>query len=528
MLEEALQRLDSQPGALRARVLARLAAAMQPAEDVRVPMKMAAEAVAMARASGDPETLLFALQLQGSCLMDLAASREREPVNREHVDIARQLGANASCFRGLGRRLIDLWESAAEHQIDEVVGEMQVIAHRFGGHSHFLWRVAAARAMAALWKGELCRAEELIDEAASLAEDSGDPNAGTAVLSQRAMLAYQRGDLSSVAELAPQFQRWFAGTEFGEAAARIISAGWLCLAGEQEEALGVAKLADAEVVLETGDRTCIQWLTEFCLAAQSVELARELLEWFEPIHGDVVTGSMIGMTVDTPVAHCQARLHRFLGDKEASERAFDEALEVSRRLGGAPAARRIAHDRGEAPARGKSAAIEGLEIVKDGETFLVTGFGEQVRMKDTKGMRLLSKLVAEPNREFHVLDLVGAGKAAEVQGDAGEHLDDEAREAYRQRVQELRSVQEEAEANNDLGRAAKAREELDFIVRELSRAVGLSGRSRRAGSAAERARVNVQRRLRDAVKRIATEQAALGRHLERSLKTGMYCVYEPE
>jgi hypothetical protein len=39
--------------------------------------------------------------------------------------------------------------------------------------------------------------------------------------------------------------------------------------------------------------------------------------------------------------------------------------------------------------------------------------------------------------------------------------------------------------------------------------------------------VNVQRRLRDAVRRIAQQDPELGRHLERSVRTGTFCRYEP-
>ncbi|MBC8071920.1 MAG: hypothetical protein IAG13_26570, partial [Deltaproteobacteria bacterium] len=60
-----------------------------------------------------------------------------------------------------------------------------------------------------------------------------------------------------------------------------------------------------------------------------------------------------------------------------------------------------------------------------------------------------------------------------------------------------------------------------------ARGVGLGGRLRRAGSSSERARINVQRRLKDVVRRVTSVHAELGRHLERALRTGTYCSYEP-
>jgi hypothetical protein len=39
--------------------------------------------------------------------------------------------------------------------------------------------------------------------------------------------------------------------------------------------------------------------------------------------------------------------------------------------------------------------------------------------------------------------------------------------------------------------------------------------------------LNVQRRLKDAIRHIAEHDAALGRHLDPMVRTGTYCVYGP-
>ena len=54
-----------------------------------------------------------------------------------------------------------------------------------------------------------------------------------------------------------------------------------------------------------------------------------------------------------------------------------------------------------------------------------------------------------------------------------------------------------------------------------------SAKAQRAGSTVERARINVQRRLRDAIGRIAAEDAALGRYLEKAIETGVFCCFRP-
>ena len=168
--------------------------------------------------------------------------------------------------------------------------------------------------------------------------------------------------------------------------------------------------------------------------------------------------------------------------------------------------------------------------------------GHTVRVRDLKGMHYLARLLADPGREFHVLDLVASetGGAAHVGsdhtarlpqsalGDAGEMLDTQAKNVYRRRLTEIDDDIEQARAIGDGERAAQADAERDFLVRELSRAVGLSGRNRRAASASERARAGVTRAIRQAITRIADHHLQLGEHLSRTIRTGTYCAYMPD
>jgi hypothetical protein len=113
-------------------------------------------------------------------------------------------------------------------------------------------------------------------------------------------------------------------------------------------------------------------------------------------------------------------------------------------------------------------------------------------------------------------------------GDAGALLDASAKAAYKARLEELRAELEEAEGCNDAALAAKARQEMEFLVGELARAVGLGGRDRRAASHAERARLNATRAIRAAMANLARDNPALGRHLAATVRTGRYCAYTPD
>jgi tetratricopeptide (TPR) repeat protein len=181
-------------------------------------------------------------------------------------------------------------------------------------------------------------------------------------------------------------------------------------------------------------------------------------------------------------------------------------------------------------------------IRREGDYWSMVFAGRTVRVRDLKGIRYLARLLADPGREFHVLDLVAAesgqvaaverGRAAGVShtgpGDAGVMLDAPAKDAYRRRLAEIDDDVEQARALEDTEREAQADAERDFLVRELSRAVGLGGRDRRAGSTSERARVSVTRAVRQAIVRVGEHHPELGEHLSRTIRTGTYCAYVPD
>jgi len=163
---------------------------------------------------------------------------------------------------------------------------------------------------------------------------------------------------------------------------------------------------------------------------------------------------------------------------------------------------------------------------REGRQWLV-GYGDvRFELPDAKGLGYLARLLREPDREIHVLDLVGAGPA--YSGHAGPVLDEQAKGAYRRRVRELEEEIDEAQAWNDPERASRAELELEALSRELAAAVGLGGRDRMAAAGAERARVSVRKAISNAVARIGEHDSDLGLLLATTVKTGTYCRYTPD
>src|SRR5438105_1936862 len=163
---------------------------------------------------------------------------------------------------------------------------------------------------------------------------------------------------------------------------------------------------------------------------------------------------------------------------------------------------------------------------REGEYWTLAFDGEVARLRASRGLLLLSRLMARPGRELHVLDLAelpgGDASGAEAV------LDGTARRAFRDRIVELEADLNEADRFGDIERSARARAELDGVVDELTRATGLGGRDRRSASNSERARVAATRAIRSALERISEALPDLGRHLLHSVRTGTYCVYAPD
>jgi hypothetical protein len=214
-------------------------------------------------------------------------------------------------------------------------------------------------------------------------------------------------------------------------------------------------------------------------------------------------------------------------------------------------ARRLGEDLGLDGILSRAAALEPVpaggdeeaRFAREGDFWTLAYSGEALNLRDVKGLRYIACLLAGPGKEVHVLELVSAVEGrtdgpglARVAGDGvrpgqpadlGPILDHQARAEYRERLDELRADLEEARNFGDDERAVRLEEEIDALVGELARAAGLGGRDRPQSSPAERARVNVTKAIRTAIKLIERQSPALAEHLTASIRTGRFCSYAP-
>ena len=87
---------------------------------------------------------------------------------------------------------------------------------------------------------------------------------------------------------------------------------------------------------------------------------------------------------------------------------------------------------------------------------------------------------------------------------------------------DLREELAEAQAFNDPERISRTRHELERLAADMARADDVSS------AAGERARINVTRAIKAAVRRIAEHEPELGHLLRGTVRTGTACAYEPD
>ena len=518
LLEEAMAALPAGDSPLRARLLGRLAAALQPTSDPSRPMARARHAIAMIDHGGDPGDRLDVLHVAGASLAKFAAPAERLPIDEETLRLATHLGDRSRATRASARLVFDFVElgdlSAAAEQL--ALLEQQATSLR---RPALCWIAPMQRAMLALYQGRYDdQAGHLEDARRWIAQASDTFGLHALEMHEIGSLRARGDDAALDGRSSALWRAMRPACQSYDDALRWMILGRL---GRLAELRAELAAHDPRAVVQLGDPLVATWVAEAVSAARDARWADALFPALAAAPERIALQAMHGTFIEGPLARPLYLLADVLGlEREASAYAA-RALEIARRHGALPLEARIIAERGVAPA---VRAVE-VSLAREGEYWSVCGAGGTVRIRHSRGLDMLALLVAEPGREMHAAEL--AGVPLLDGGDAGEMIDVAARDAYRARLGALDLQLAEAETWNDPARADAIRAEIEALRGELARGLGLGGRTRRAGSAAERARVNVQRRLAETIRRITAAHAPLGDHLAETVRTGTWCSYEP-
>lgn len=530
VLEEALAGLDGTDSPLRARVMGELAQNLVIGSRTGGPdraeegLELAVEAVAAARRSGDQAVLGWALYGRHYALMrDETVLDERERLARELVEVASASGdSDLECIGHLWLAH-DRLVAGSPAEFEELLRRASQLAAR-NRQPFTTWTTVFPAAGIALLRGRPDEGERLADEALAAGARTGFHDVFAVDANLRYYIARARH------EVVP----WFESLGFSldappqettlnpEITAIVLSA-----AGRLDEARAALRGLDEDfgTLAAACHRAVAHW------HARDPSRAEALYGRLLPFR-HLWSTALILVSANGPVELSLGQLACLLGRPDDAREHLAAARTQAEAFGAAGLVQMI--DEAEATLHGVTPAAactrveRSASLTREGGDWEFEFEGRRFRVRDTVGQGYLARLLSRPGREMHCVDLATSGAGAAVEGSPGAGLDDEAKAAYRRRVEELKADIDEAAAANDSGRVEKLEQELDFLLHELRVAVGLGGRDRKTGSTEERARLSVTRALKRALERIEQTDAALGRHLSATVRTGAYCVYQPD
>jgi len=149
LLRDALVAAGPAASSTRARVMARLAAALVPApHDDREPGLLANEALAMVRRTGDAHATLAVLQSYAGSVAFRIGARERQAIVREILGLASSLDKPAVMAASLPWAMADDLELSGLVACDARIGEVARLIERVP-QPHYRVRLPVARMMRA-------------------------------------------------------------------------------------------------------------------------------------------------------------------------------------------------------------------------------------------------------------------------------------------------------------------------------------------------------------------------------------------
>jgi hypothetical protein len=579
LLREALERLGDRDEALRSLLLGQLAVERHSAdladsaEERDVRDALTREAVALARQVGDPSLIGQALVARHHALWSLADVEERLANATQILQVATAADDRELALQAHTWRLTAFLELGDPAGVDHEIAVHARLAEESGQPFH-QWNTLVFRAMRAMLDGRYTDAERHAQQAVSLGRALDAKRAAHAELVYGVQLFSIRkaqGRLLELSEVVAEDARdqltsslWRTVLAYMQ-----VSDGRAAEAAEVLDELALGRFA--QVPVDGSWLLTISLLAEIAAFLGDERHSRVLYDLLLP-HADRTVVVAEGASCRGAVAHylgllagafndhgcavhhlstaieihdrlgarryavksrlaCAASLQAGGRSSERAEALLQEALDTATQLGvrtqidAAEAAVRAARgerEGGEIPGTVAAATTpfpQHARFVLSEGRWIITFDGVETHLKDVKGLRYLARLLANPHSEQHALAL------EQGWGAPGGVLGHTAAARTRERFEELESALEEARSFGDDERAALMRERMEALAGELATAAGLGDPG---DGRAERARLNVTRALRTALRNITDAHPSLGRHLATTVRTGMMCTYQPD
>lgn len=468
-LEEARRVLGEETTirtALGCRVAARLAAALQPAPDPRGPIVLAKDAIACARRLGDDALIHDVLHMALAALVDADESTERQPLAEELLDRSLRAGDIARAMRALTILALDYAELGAFTELERSVDRALELAQR-AGHPRLRWRALFLGSMRALARGDVALAERYIVEVQELAGLTDDPALMLSLGAHLAATVKMLHRTDEMPKMILGLPEMIKGVPKEDVVGASLAAGaYAVLEDVEGAAKHVANLhGDLSHGQLIGTFFISMQAEAFALVGDRAA-CRRLRDKLMPAIDQHVVGGNVQITYDGPVRRVVGLLESALGDHEAAidhlEKAlafvtehalrtwmaqvhydlgrvlanarrdadaakhFDRAIAIAEDVGmpgllvhararrdvlteaGTPSTHGTGHPPSAPPSPSPSVRIAvgaPVAMKREGDTWRIEHDARVVRVKDSRGMQLLARLVERPGEEIHVLAL---------------------------------------------------------------------------------------------------------------------------
>jgi DNA-binding SARP family transcriptional activator len=335
LLERALAAIAERDSPIRVRLLARLAASLRddPSRDRRV--RLAEEALAIARRIGDPITLAAAIEghwiaVEGP---DHYLRGEGDAVGAELISLGEQLADKEKIFAGRDHLLHYLWMVADRAGVDVELEARSALADELRQPSQH-WSVGTGETMLAVMEGRLDRAERLLAETVAIGQRVASWNAAVSHRLGLFVLRREQGRLAELEEIIERSVREYPSLpRFGAALAHLY--------GEIGRGRDARAAFDAVFPRHVGpERVDAEWLftmtvlVDACIRLDDLGAARTMYSMlipYERLYALAPLEAPFG-SVALALGVLATALRRF----DEAEGHFDVALEIEQRMRARP------------------------------------------------------------------------------------------------------------------------------------------------------------------------------------------------
>jgi hypothetical protein len=516
-----------------------------------------------ARALGDPSTTVEALSIAHHCLLGPGHGVVRRALAEELIAQGLRTHRRVDALMGALWQTVDLFldgDPHAERRLRDLQG---VLAE--GDHLAVGYVVDAMDVMLNIRAGNLDEAESMAQVCAKRGATAGDIDAVGWHAAQLVAIRWYQG---RIGELVPALRELVHSPTLSAVDNSMFAALAVAAASAGDHRLATGALATlcgrdlASVPRSSSWLAMMNGIVEAAHLLSDADIAAQAYELLVP-YAELPIVASLGVACFGSVQHALGVASLTMGDVERAAGHLNAAIRHNLALGHWPAvvvsrtryaqalrARGLPTDAAEARKQQTLAAAEADAInmpmlrngadeaaqriatcSRQGQTWRIDWDHRSVYIGHSVGMLHLAVLLNNPGKEIHSadlvtsLDLVSSAKGARTS--AQPMLDHTAIRQYRQRLSQLTTEIDELESMNDQERVARARIEYDWLVDQLSAAIGISGMARNFPDTGERARIAVGKAIRRALTRIEVADPDLADHLRRTIRTGIRCSYRP-